>query len=460
MAIIRVPNCRRLKPHSHLIQQLLLKQNMNSRRSSTRLPMVVVGVAVCVCGVWMSAREGLAHHLAGLALITGYNVGHNAVSVDADRAVAVGNAVPEAHYARAIVLERTGSGDAIAEFERAITLRAHDYALWLELGGARDRLGDTGGAVAAFRESTRLAPFYARPRWQLGNALFRAGRIQEALRELHLAAQSDPKLAFPVLALMWSALNGSVADVERAFAPQSPPMETALARFLVKQGKVADAMRHFRAAGGISADEQRAMITDLLAAKDFEAAYEVWSLNRGNKASDVAQIDNGGFEEPIAIEAHGFGWKLFQNQQGIEVALDPAERRSGGHSLRVDWSGNGDTLLPIASQIVLVEPGGRYQLRLAARGADLVMLGLPAISVVDASDPTAQSGDYRHSAIGRSQPLPKGTSTWQDFSFDFTTSPATRAVIIRIHRENCAIHPCPAFGHAWFDDFALKKLEQ
>ena len=422
--------------------------------------MVVVGVAICVCGLWMSAREGLAQHLAGLALITGYNVGHSAASVDANRAVAVGNAVPEAHYARAIVLERTGSGDATAELERAVTLRAHDYALWLELGSARDRRGDTAGAVAAFSESTRLAPFYARPRWQLGNALFRAGRIQEALGELHLAAQSDPKIASPVLALMWSGLNGNVADVERTFAPQSPTMETALARFLVKRGKISDAMRHFRAAGGISADEQRAMITDLLAAKDFEAAYEVWSLNRGNKASGLANIDNGGFEEPIAIEARGFGWQLIQNRQGIEVALDPAERRSSKHSLRVDWSGNGDTLRPIASQIVLVEPGRRYQLRLAARGADLVMLGLPAISIVDASDPAAQSGDYRQSAIGRTQALPKGTSAWQDFSFDFTTSPATRAVIIRIHRENCAIHPCPAFGHVWFDDFALTALSR
>ena len=433
---------------------------MNSRRTSTRLPMVVVGVAICVWGVWTSTREGLAQHLAGLALITGYNVGHNGVSVDANRAVAIGNTVPEAHYARAIVLERTGSSDAIGEFERAVTLRAHDYALWLELGGARDRRGDTAGAVAAFSESTRLAPFYARPRWQLGNALFRAGRIQEALGELHLAAQSEPKLALPVLALLWSGLNGSVADVERAFAPQSPAMETALARFLVKRGKVADAMRHFRAAGGISADEQRAMITDLLAAKDFEAAYEVWSLNRGNKASGVAQIDNGGFEEPIAIDSRGFGWQLFQNQQGIEVALDPAERRSGMHSLRVDWSGNADTLLPIASQIVLVEPGRRYQLRLAARGSDLVMLGLPAISIVDASDPAAQSGDYRQSALGRSQPLPKGTNGWQDYGVDFTTSPATRAIIIRIHRENCAIHPCPAFGHAWFDDFTLTALSR
>lgn len=427
---------------------------MNSRRTSARLPMVVVGVAICMWGVWMSARDGLAQHLAGHALTREF------VS-DANRAVRFGSHVPETHYVLAILMIREGNyglARPVEELEIAVALRPHDYALWLELGGARDRRGDTAAAVAAFTESTRLAPFYARPRWQLGNALFRAGRMQEALGELRLAARSDPKLALPVLALLWSGLNGNVADVERAFAPQSPPMETALARFLVKRGKVADAMRHFRAAGGISADERRAMIIDLLAAKDFEAAYEVWSLNRGNKTPGLAHIDNAGFEEPIAIAEEGFGWQLFQNRQGIEAALDPAERRSGMYSLRVDWSGNADTLLPIASQIVLVEPGRRYQLRLAARGADLVMLGLPVISIVDANDPAAQSGDYRLSALGRSQALPKGTNQWQDYGVDFTTSSATRAVIIRIHRENCAIHPCPAFGHAWFDDFSLVKL--
>ena len=427
---------------------------MNSRRTFTRLPIVIVGVAVCLFGVWMSAREGLAQHLAGHALI------RELVS-DTNRAVAFGPTVPETHYTRAVLMQREGnyeSGEFLKEFELAVALRPRDYALWLELGSARDSAGDTNGAIAAFAESTKLAPFYARPRWQLGNALFRDGRTQEALAELQLAAQSDPKLALPVLALMWSAVNGNVAEIERAFKPQSPAMESALARFLVKRGKVVDAMRHFRAAGGISVDDQRAMINDLLAAKNFEAAYEVWSLNRGTKASGLAQIDNGGFEEPIVLEEKGFGWQLVQNQQGIQVALDPAERRSGSHSLRIDWSGNGDTLLPIASQLLLVEPGRRYRLKFAARGAELVMLGLPAISIVDASDPAAQSGDYRPSALGHSQPLPKGTSGWQDYSVDFTTSQATRAVIIRFHRENCEIHPCPAFGHAWLDDFALTEL--
>ena len=224
----------------------------STRRAKVRLPILIVGLAACAWGFFSGAREGAAQLLAGRALLM-------EKASEADGAVAYGPEVPEARYARAILLELSKkNSDSVNEFERAAALRPQDYALWLELGNARDQVGDTAGAIAAFTEATKVAPFYAQPRWQLGNALFRAGRKADAVKELRLAAESNTKLTLPALALAWTALDGNVVDVERAFTSQSPAMETALARFLVKRGKIAEAMRHFRAAGGISADEQRA----------------------------------------------------------------------------------------------------------------------------------------------------------------------------------------------------------
>lgn len=199
------------------------------------------------------------------------------------------------------------------------------------------------------------------------------------------------------------------------------------------------------------------MVADLLAAKNFEAAYEVWSMGSGNGSSGVGQVLNGGFEDPIVLEAQGFGWQVVQDRQGIQVVVDPAARANGGQTLRIDWSGAADSTLRIASQLVLVEPGTKYRLDFVSRGADLMMLGLPAVSVTDAADASAHSSDYLKSALVQSPPLPKGTSDWQQYSAEFTTGASTRAVLIRIHRANCAIQPCPAFGHAWFDDFSLSK---
>lgn len=424
-----------------------------SRPSRVRFLFVAIGLAVCAWSFVAAAREGLAQFLSGRALAM------EAASV-ADQAVALGRQAPETHYARALLFERRGNGahsDAVKSFEEAVALRPRDYALWLELGRAQDRIGNSTAAVAALNEATSVAPFYAQPRWQLGNALFRAGRVQEALLQLRLASQSDPKLALPSLALMWSGMNGDVAGIEKAFGAQGRAMETALARFLVKRGRVADAMRHFHAAGGISPEERRALTSDLLSTKDFEAAYKVWSADRENKISGVGQLENGGFEMPIMREEQGFGWQVVQERQGIRVALDPAAHYAGRHSLRIDWSGDADTTLAVASQLVLVEPNRTYRLGFRARGADLVMLGLPAVSVVDAGNPSANARDYLKSALAQSQPLPKGTSDWQEYSMEFATGASTRAVLIRIHRSDCAIQPCPAFGHAWFDEFALSK---
>ena len=43
-----------------------------------------------------------------------------------------------------------------------------------------------------FEAAVRLAPFYAQPRWYLGNMLLQAGRLDEGFAELRRAVKSDP----------------------------------------------------------------------------------------------------------------------------------------------------------------------------------------------------------------------------------------------------------------------------
>jgi tetratricopeptide (TPR) repeat protein len=416
-----------------------------------RLSIMIVGVAVCLYGIWFSASEAFAQHLAGQAVIT------ESVA-EADRAVVFGRGIPEMHYARAIILERKNLQNFVVEYEQAVALRANDYALWLELGRARDRAGDVAGSIAAFEKSANLAPTYAQPRWQLGNALYRAGRTSEAVAQLRLAAESNPKLALPTLTLIWSAVGGDVSRFEQAVAPASSEIELALARFLMKRGNLSAAMRHFRAAGGVKPEEQRELIKDLVATKNFEAAFEVWSTGRGTTVA--GEIDNGGFEAPIDLSTAGFGWQLSEKREGVQVSLDPAEHQGGSYSLRVDWNGNADTSLPIVSQLVLVEPNRRYRLEFAARGQDLVMLGLPIVSVSDANELNTQSAESRKNAFGLSETVPKGSSSWKKYIVEFSTGSQTSAVNIQLSRDNCETAPCPAFGHAWFDDFSLTRINQ
>src|SRR5207244_3907645 len=160
----------------------------------------------------------------------------------ADAAVNLTPSDPEAHYLRALSLvnlERLN--DAVVELQQATTLRPHDYYEWLDLGVTLERLGDQTAAVAALKESIRLAPSFAQPRWQLGNLLYRQGRYPEAFAELRLGARSNPGLAEGMMELAFASSDGNIETLEGFVQPANARTHLLLARFLVKQGNGADA---------------------------------------------------------------------------------------------------------------------------------------------------------------------------------------------------------------------------
>jgi Tfp pilus assembly protein PilF len=411
-----------------------------------RPAILVLGVLACFWGMWNSGREGLSQLLAGYSLLTDR-------LEEADRAVNLNPGIPEAHYVRGSLLaDRDELTEAIKEYERAVTLRPHDYALWLELGRARDQANDVSGALAAFKESARLAPFYAQPHWQLGNTLLRSGRRDEALAELRSAANSDPKLLPATVNFAWALFNGDAQAVERALEPQTASAHVALASFFAKHGKASEAVAQFRAADGLSKEQRRDLLADLLASKNFAGAFEVWSSGRQSSGgAGLAAVGNGGFEEPITLDDPGFGWQIATNLKAVRTSLDPAEPHSGTSCLRLDWSGESDPSNRIISQVVLVEPNTRYRLSFAVRTQEMLTIGLPVVTV---TDPSSDNESF----LKESESFPRGTSGWQDRKIEFTTTEPTKAVLIGIRRQNCAVAPCAALGHAWVDDFSLQKL--
>ena len=129
-----------------------------------------------------AARVGLSRLLARSALI--------ADSIPAaDEAARLSPFDPEIHRTRAAVANRLQMhAEAVESLEMALRLRQRDDLLWLELGNAREEVGDTKGALAAFDQAVRWAPYYAHTHWQRGNLLLRMGRLDEAFGELRMAA--------------------------------------------------------------------------------------------------------------------------------------------------------------------------------------------------------------------------------------------------------------------------------
>ena len=339
-------------------------------------------------------------------------------------------------------------------YEQAAALRPRDYVLWLELGRARDRENDNAGAITAFRESARLAPFYAPPRWQLGQILLRVGHHAEGLAELRHASSSDPKLWPQSINLAWILLDRDPRAVDQALQPKTQSAHLAMATFFAARGRPDEALTHVNAAGTLTNEHKQPILKDLLAGKHFREAYEIWSNGRriegGNSSERVTAMVDGGFEESISLDDPGFGWHVSNGSQAVRTSLDPSSPHAGSYSLRVDWNGDSDPSTPPVSQLLLVEPNTRYRLSFAARTHEMRTIGLPVVAI---ADPASDS----YAILKESEPFARGTSGWRNYSVEFTTGTAS-AVQIIVRRQQCATTPCAALGHAWIDSFGLEKL--
>jgi hypothetical protein len=416
--------------------------------------LVAVGLFACFWSIWSAGRMGLSRMAAS------YASAQNQLPA-ADEAVRLAPLDPDAHYLRASMLSTSGElSEAVREYERAVELRPLDYVLWLSLGSACDEAGDTQRALLAFREAARLAPFYSQPHWQLGNALLRANHSDEAFAEMRVAALSQPALLPNFLDLVWSSYGGDASATERVIRPETDAWKLALARFFVKRGKAAEALTLFRAAWETSDEDRLSLLKELLAARQFAEAYQVWKSGKqesGNESvdKDAALIEDGSFEDGAKINQPGFGWQMISGNEMIRISLDRAEPRpeSGPSSLLIDWRGNPNAGgPPVLSQLVLVEPGSRYRLHFAFRTKELSTGGPPFIVVSDAGGKEAE--------LARGAPLPKNSDGWQEQSIEFASGEETRAVLIKMVRQSCGVgsSPCPIFGQTWLDDFSLQKL--
>jgi Tetratricopeptide repeat len=367
----------------------------------------------------------------------------------AERAAQLVPADAEVHAARGVVLQRTENyREACRELERAIQLRPRDYFLWMMLGVTRDLNDDQPGGVAALRESIRLAPFYAKPRWLIGNLLLRMGQVDEAFQQMRFAAERDAVLLPNVIDLAWGASRNDPAQTLGLIQPQTDGERMALASFLAAQKEGAAALDQFRNAKSPTAAASDQLTLRLIESRFFSEAYEVWTKTHCPSCKPGAFI-NGSFEDAVELNNQGFGWQIPANIQGVTPSVDAAEHENGSKSLRLDFNSATDAQAVLLSQLLVVKPGWRYRISVHARTKSFVSITSPAIRVVDMSSDKLTT---------LAQSLIKSeTSDWQPYALYFSSGPSTRVVRLIVTREECLNNPCPAFGTLWLDSFFLDE---
>ena len=412
-----------------------------------RLLLVAVAIAACVFVIRSAAAFGVSRLLVTYSLTA-------PSAAAANKATDVTPADAEAHLASAAMLSLSDRPDqSAAELERAVALRPADYRLWSALGLLRDQLGDPRGALAAFDEAIKRAPFYSQPRWNRGNVLLRTGQYEAAFNDLSQAAQSNPELIPKLLDLAWGVSQSNVELAEELAQVKTEPMRLAFARLLARRGKGRETLAQLARAGSVPDAVRRELVEQLLARSAFSEAFEIWKAGRVEPGREPARpsIYDGGFEGTLEIASGGFGWRVPRDLQAISISLDQVQPQSGARDLRVDFGGNSNPALPVVSQLILVEPSRHYQVNFAARSQDIVSGGRPLLIATDAA------GEQKR--LGQSAPLAQGSSDWQSFSFEFTTAATTNAVLISLQRENCTSSPCPIFGSISLDSFSVQQLK-
>lgn len=376
----------------------------------------------------------------------------NDPKVAADRAVTLVSADAEAHAARGEILQLLEDYESsVDEFTRAVGLRPRDYFLWLRLGMVRDQNHDSGAALRALRQSVALAPAYAQPRWQLGNLLLRMRQIDQAFIELVRAANSNPTLWPNVIDLAWGIYDHDVETVIRVVKPETDTARMALAFFFARHNQGAAALAQFRQSRSMKTESDKKtqnLLDELLRARAFAEAYEVWAGMHGLPLTSAAEVQNGGFEGPVSVGQTGFGWQIAPAVTNVAMSVDEGEHHQGGRSLRLDFRGDSNPTSSLITQTVLVKPGTRYQLSVAALAKDYLSGADPVIILIDASDP-------KGAVLAQSPPLRSDPKVWREFPIEFTTNAETQAVSIVVARQTCASNPCPAFGTVWLDSVVL-----
>ena len=389
---------------------------------------------------WNVGRSGLA------SLLTTYAAQSTQLS-PANAAVSLDASNPDAHYIRARILEPTDLPGAIAEYQQAALARPDDYVLWLSLARASELNGDTADAVAAARQAVPLAPDYAQPHYQLGNILLRAGQRDEAFKELRLAGASNPTLMPGIIDLAWRVSGGDAQFVTRAIQPGTPATYQQLGQYFRQRQEVGAAIAMYAAAGSAAEQDRRNYVADLIRAKKFNDAANLWRVGRQDGATPGVMIDPG-FEQESDLKYPGFGWGLGEKDTGFHLSLDADKPRQGRTSLKIEFSGDSDPASAVISQLVLIDLGAHYQLRFAVRSEGLVSGGLPFVIVTDGGD---------NKVLGQSDKFPT-TGDWHEYTIDFVGGPSAGAVRIELQRQPCSTLPCPIFGRLWLDDFLLQRL--
>ena len=343
---------------------------------------------------------------------------------------------------------------AEAFYREAVKFDPRSARYWMDLAAAYEEQGNIPSARSAYVEAQRQYPISADVAWRFGNFLMRHGEDAEGLGQIHRAIGTDPKLAPLAIGLVWS-LEPNVPLLLKLL-PRERGLYVEALDFLAIRHQDDAALQiwndiiHLPGAEAPSISVSVPLMNELIRSSRTADARRVWDealeLAHWPIAEPVkgSAVWNGGFEEPVANG--GLDWH-FEAVPGDYITVDSALPHSGGHSLRVDFTGGMNLDFAGVWQFVPVEPSTKYEFR--------YFMMTRAISTesgmrFEILDPTGYQVDVETSEL-------TGTNAWTAVSTQFSTGENTHFLQIRLRRFPSRLFDNKLSGTVWVDDVTLTK---
>src|SRR5688572_9584162 len=311
--------------------------HVNVRNPVVRIVLIVLLLGAAVCSYFA------VRWYVGNTLAEHFNPDQNNMRI-AEMAVGLAPDDPLTHWRIAQVSEKLLPLDhqpqALAEYERAVSLSPNDYRFWMALGTAYEQAGETAKGAHALKRAVALAPSYAYPRWYFGNLLLRIGRYEEAFKELRLAANANAEIEPQLFNFLWAIYSDNL-DALRAAIGEGSDRSARFALYLLSQQRYEDGLRVWDTLSDEEKKKNRQtgelVAGNLVLAKRYHDAVRVWNDFVANARYHVefAKVFDGSFEEAINYGPDmAFGWQVRDAPQ-LQIGIDPTNSNSGSRSLRL-----------------------------------------------------------------------------------------------------------------------------
>lgn len=341
---------------------------------------------------------------------------------------------------------------AISYYRRAVAIDPRSADYWMDLADAEELAGNAAEAQAAFERAKAVYPISAEVAWRYGNFFLRQGRLDEGLREIRRALESDPRLA----GLAVSGCLRAGADPRRVFEevlPKRVEIYLGALNYLTNEHQTDAAVAAWEKLAPMHPPSPMAaampLINQLIEQDRIETAARVWEEAialagwQGGAVSGGSLIWDGGFEgDPVG---GGFGWRA-QTDPHVEITIDAAGPHSGAHAIRLEFDGTTNVHFGGLFQYVAVKPQTKYRFTAWVRTEGITTNNGIRLQVTDP----------RHeSELNLLTPVVTGTNSWMPQQLEFATGSQTHLLQIGVRRFASEKFDNKIAGTAWLDDVSL-----